>query len=163
MLDQGCRPAHLLVLPLTRLLLALCLAAGVARLGFAAEQVFSNFNGTGFSYTFDNFLATTGPTSVRLYSSPTPDEDPGWGGGGLNFGAPLNLSSFADGRFVVDMTKNAGNGVGSFTLEMYDTSSRSGKWTMSVGRSRPARRTCSFPPPRSTIRPMAWATGRIST
>ena len=130
MSECGCRVFRLL--PTTRLvLLALVAWSGTTRFGLAAEQVISEFNGTGFSYTFDNFTATPGPTSVRLFSSPL-DEDPGWGGGGINLTPPRNPSSLADGRWVVDMTKNAGNGVGSFTMEMYDTSDRSGKWTMNV-------------------------------
>ena len=128
-----CYRSFVRLLPVARLVLLTQIAwSGAAGFGFAAEQVISDFNGTGFSYTFDNFAATPGPTSVRLFSSP-PDEDPGWGGGGLVFNPTLNLSSLANGRWVVDMTRNPGNGVGSFTLEMYDTSNRSGKWTMNVG------------------------------
>lgn len=99
---------------------------------FAAETVLSNFNGTGFTYTFDNFQATTGPTAARLYTSAA-DEDPGWGGGGIVFNPTLNLAGLSDGRWVVDLTVNPPNGVGNFTMELYDSSNRSGKWTMNVG------------------------------
>jgi GH35 family endo-1,4-beta-xylanase len=94
----------------------------------AVETVLSNFNGTGFTYTFDGFTAQTGPTAVRLF-----DTTNGWGGAGNVFGSTQNLSAFADGRWVVDLTANPPNGVNNFTLELYDTSNRSGKWSFSVG------------------------------
>lgn len=111
---------------------AAVLLAGVPLTCYAAESVLSDFNGTGFSFTFDNFAEQTGPSSVRVYSSPL-DEDPGWGGAGINFSPMLNLSSLAGGRWVVDMAVNPANAVNSFTMEIYDTSDRSGKWTMNVG------------------------------
>ena len=78
----SCRYLGRLVLATRLVLLAQVAMAGFASPSIAAETVLSNFNGTGFSYTFDGFLGTAGATSARLYSSPVPDEDPGWGGGG---------------------------------------------------------------------------------
>ncbi len=95
----------------------------------AAELVLSDFNGTGFDFTFDDFQQTIGPTAVRLASASGTD---GWGGGGLGLGSVTDLTSLADGRWVVDLTVNPGSEVSSFTLETYDTSDRSGKWTMNV-------------------------------
>ncbi len=104
---------------------------GLTSAGRAAEYVLSDFNNSGFEYTFDNFSQTVGPTSVRLQ-----DTTDGWGGGG--FGVPLDLSSFEEGRLVVDFTPLNGNAVSTFTVELIEQGSggqttKSGKWDFAVG------------------------------
>lgn len=96
----------------------------------AADLTLSDFNGTGFTYTFDNFTATTSPTSVRLN-----DPSDGWGGGGI-VGA-LDLASHADSRFVVDAVVNPGNGVTQFDLELIESPSKTAKWTFNVSQLTP--------------------------
>ncbi len=106
---------------------------------FAAELTLSDFNGTGFDYVFggSGFTQTVGPTSVRIFDPV--DDSGGVGTSLLDFepptNQPLNLSSHADSRFVIDMFTNPGNGINRFDLELIDTSSgdRSGKWTFNVG------------------------------
>ncbi len=99
-------------------ILAACPIAG-------AELVLSDFNGTGFDYTFGGFNQTISANSVRVFD-PTDDS------GGAGIGQSLNLSSHADSRFVVDLVVNAGNGVDKFDLELIDTSGRTGKWSLGV-------------------------------
>ncbi len=111
--------------------LCLALLAGTTSLAWGAEYVLSDFNNTGFQYTFDQFAQTTGPTSVRLT-----DTTNGWGGAGFN--GALNLGSFADGRLVVDFTPLASNAVDLFTIELIEQGSggqttKSGKWDFNVG------------------------------
>ena len=91
----------------------------------ASELVLSEFNSTGFDYQFAGFNQSLGSSSMRL-------EDPidGWGGAGIS--QSLNLSSYADSRFVVDMHLNPGNGTDQFDLELLDSSGRTGKWTFDV-------------------------------
>jgi len=106
--------------------LALVLVAMLANApAVGAEFTLSDFNGSGFSYTFGDFVQTTGPTSIRL-SDPINDS----GGAGLN--QTLDLSSHADSRFVVDMFTNPGNQAGVFHLELIDTMDRRGKWSFGV-------------------------------
>ncbi|WP_197530478.1 endo-1,4-beta-xylanase [Bythopirellula polymerisocia] len=85
----------------------------------------SDFNGTGFDYTFGGFNQTVGANSVRLRD--LVDDS-----GGAGTGQLLNLSSYSDSRFVVDMLANPGNGVDKFDLELIDSSGRTGKWTLGV-------------------------------
>lgn len=106
------------------------IAFGATQPTESAELVLSNFNNSGFNYTFDNFTQTVGPTNVRLR-----DTTNGWGGGGIT--TPLNLSSFSNGRLVVDLIPQSGNGVSSFDIELIESlnggqSQRSGKWTFNV-------------------------------
>ena len=91
----------------------------------ATELVLSDFNGIGFDYQFSGFNQDIGPSTVRL-------EDPidGWGGAGIS--QSLNLSGYADSRFIVDMYLNPGNGTDQFDLELLDSSGRTGKWTFDV-------------------------------
>lgn len=91
----------------------------------SADLILSDFNGTGFSYTFSGLNQTLGPSSVRLN-----DPADGWGGAGLI--QKLDLSTHADSRFVVDMFTNAGNSVDQFDLELIDSVGRTGKWTFGV-------------------------------
>lgn len=115
-----------------RLRLAFCwVAVGLGTLPAptsvrAAELVLSDFNGTGFNYTFDGFTQTLGPTSVRL-------RDPlnSSGGGGVGVGL-LNLSSFANARFDIDLSVNSGNSASNFVMELIDVNGNSGKWSMNV-------------------------------
>ena len=108
----------------TQIVLALlCLL--VARPVAAIELTLSDFNGTGFDYTFGGFSQTIGPNSVRLRD--LVDDS-----GGAGKGQSLNLTSHADSRFVVDLFKNPGNGVDKFDLELIDSMGRTGKWTLGV-------------------------------
>lgn len=96
-----------------------------------AEYVLSDFNNTGFNYTFDGFTQTLGPTSVRLR-----DTANGWGGAGIN--GPLNLGAFSEGRLVVDFTPLASNAASLFTIELIEQgtggqTTKSGKWGFAVG------------------------------
>ena len=109
----------------------LTIVAGMPSVTSAAEYVLSDFNNTGFNYTFDNFSQTIGPTSVRLR-----DASNGWGGAGVN--GAFNLGSFSDGRLVVDFTPLAASAVSTFTIELIEQSSggqttKSGKWDFAVG------------------------------
>ncbi|TWT47718.1 endo-1,4-beta-xylanase [Botrimarina hoheduenensis] len=97
----------------------------------SAELVLSDFNGTGFDYTFSGFNQTIGATGVRL-TDPTDNS----GGAGIGLGS-LNLNSFANGRLVIDVTPLVGNGANRFDLELIESStngqtSRSGKWSFDV-------------------------------
>ncbi len=90
-----------------------------------ADYVLSDFNGTGFNYTFEGFNQTTNANSVRLL-----DPVDSWGGAGL--GNSFDFTPYADGRFTVDVVPNAGNQADMFTLELIDTSGRTGKWSFHV-------------------------------
>jgi GH35 family endo-1,4-beta-xylanase len=92
----------------------------------AAEINLANFNSNGFNWQWGDFAWTTGPTSVRLYD---PIDSTG-GGGRLTPG--LNLSSFADGRFVIDVTEDAGNGSDLFYMALEDTSGNRGTWALNA-------------------------------
>jgi GH35 family endo-1,4-beta-xylanase len=105
--------------------------AALPSVGLAAEYVLSDFNNTGFNYTFDGFTQTIGPTSVRLR-----DTANGWGGAGIN--GALNLGSFSDGRLVVDFTPQASNAASAFTIELIEQgaggqTTKSGKWDFAIG------------------------------
>lgn len=89
------------------------------------ELVLSEFNGSGFNYTFSGFEQQTSPNSVRVFD--LVDDS-----GGAGIGQALNLSSYAEGRFVVDMFANAGNEAGIFDLELIDSTGRTGKWSFGV-------------------------------
>ncbi|TWT92887.1 Endo-1,4-beta-xylanase A precursor [Botrimarina colliarenosi] len=96
----------------------------------AADLVLSEFNGTGFDYTFDDFTQTIGPTSVRVR-----DAINGWGGAGVT-SAP-NFSGWEDSWLVIDFTPLAGNRVNTFTIELIEQSTggettKSGKWDFNV-------------------------------
>ncbi|QDS98075.1 endo-1,4-beta-xylanase [Adhaeretor mobilis] len=99
------------------------LAAASARPASATDIVLSDFNSTGFNYTFSGFSQSIGATSVTL-SDPVDDI----GGAGLNLSSPLDLSSFADGRIVVDMFTNPGNSGDQFLVELVDSAGITGKW-----------------------------------
>ena len=97
----------------TTWLVASMLIASVGSLAAQGELVLSEFNNSGFDWTFDDFTAVPGPTSVRVY-----DFNDGWGGAGVN--RNLNLSDYANGRMVVDMSVNSSNRVDRFELELLD-------------------------------------------
>jgi endo-1,4-beta-xylanase len=98
---------------------------------FAAELTIADFNGTGMNWTWDDFAWTAGSTSVRIY-------DPLNSTGGAGKSTPgLNLSSYADGRFVIDMTPNVGNGSNYFGLSLEDTSGNRGFWNLNVSSLEP--------------------------
>ncbi len=90
-----------------------------------AEITLSAFNGTGFDYTFSGFTQTTGSSFIRIQ-----DTTDSWGGGGIN--SALDLSTYADGRFTVDMAPGVTNQTDTFTLELIDANSNTGKWTFNV-------------------------------
>ncbi|MEM7313933.1 MAG: endo-1,4-beta-xylanase, partial [Planctomycetota bacterium] len=95
------------------------------------QMTISDFNGTGFNYTFAGFNQTAGSNSVRLR-----DPSDAWGGAGLNLGV-MDFSPFANGRFSVDMTVNPNNAANSFELELIDTNNNTGKWTFGVNTTTP--------------------------
>ncbi|MEO1498087.1 MAG: endo-1,4-beta-xylanase [Planctomycetota bacterium] len=104
---------------------------GSAGIGGAAEFVLSDFNGVGFDYEFGGFTQTVGGSSVRLT-----DPFDNSGGAGVGTGG-LDLSAFADGRFVIDVTPLTTNASPRFDLELIDsfnggTTTRSGKWSFDV-------------------------------
>ncbi|MEM8782327.1 MAG: endo-1,4-beta-xylanase [Planctomycetota bacterium] len=99
----------------------LCLAAVLAV--SAQGLVVSDFNDTAFDYTFAGFNQTPGTTQVRLS-----DPNDGWGGAGIDFGAPADLSSLRDQHLEVDYTVGPGHGTGQLVLEFYDTAERSVKF-----------------------------------
>ncbi len=124
-----CRPFHSMGwLGTGTLLLVVLVSPGEA---ITAELNLRDFNGSGFDWTWGGFEQTTGPNSVRLN-----DPADGWGGAGVSVGG-LDLSSFADGRLVIDLIPQAGSGVDSFDLELIEQSAsgqttKSGKWTFHV-------------------------------
>ena len=90
-----------------------------------SDWLLSDFNGTGFDYTFGGFSQTLSPTSVQL-SNLANDS----GGGGIS--QTLDLSGHADSRFVVDLFTHPGNGINQFDLELIDTTGTTGKWRLGV-------------------------------
>lgn len=87
---------------------------------------------TGFTYTFDDWAQVTSPTSVRLTDNTQPVPD-AWGGAGLVFDNPVDFSTFANGRIEVGFQTEPLNLADAFTIELYDSSDSSGKWTFSAG------------------------------
>ena len=115
-------------LTMTQFLWALMISlAGFAGAGpgRAAEFVFSDFNATGFDYTFAGFSQQTGGSSVRVS-----DSSDGRGGAGLF--RTLDLSAMADQRWAVDFTVNPGSGVDRFELELFDAKDNTGKWSFHI-------------------------------
>ena len=106
------------------IVVALNLTATI-QVAIASELLLSDFNGTGFDYQFLGFNQTTGVSAVQL-------DDPvdGWGGAGII--QSLNLTPYANSRFVVDMYVNPGNSTNQFDLELLDSSGRTGKWRFNV-------------------------------
>ncbi|MEM7682769.1 MAG: endo-1,4-beta-xylanase [Planctomycetota bacterium] len=92
----------------------------------ANDLTLSDFNGTGFQYVFDDFVQTVTPTAVELR-----DNVNGWGGGGLV--QSFDLSAFANGRVVVDVTELPANNVDLFTIELFDNQNNTGKWDFDTG------------------------------
>ena len=90
-----------------------------------AQTTLSDFNGTGFNYTFSGFEQHPSPTMVRLS-----DPNDGWGGAGLAI--DQNLASFAEGRIGVDVWVHEGSHVDSFTVELFDVNDNTGKWEFPV-------------------------------
>lgn len=86
----------------------------------------SDFNLKGFQYTFDGFNQTIGSTTLRLN-----DPVDGWGGAGRSIGT-WDLSSYANGRFSVDLIKETSTGAELLEVELIDGAGNSGKWPMSV-------------------------------
>lgn len=91
------------------------------------EFTLSEFNNTGFLYTFDDFVETRSSSSVRLTDSIN-----GWGGGGIVPSQTWDLTPFADGRVVVDVAPEQFNQASSFQVELIDTVGRTGNWTFNV-------------------------------
>lgn len=113
---------------LNALLITAFAISGSAALG--AEVVLSDFNSQGFDYTFDDFSQSVGPGAVRIT-----DPNNGWGGAGVV--GNLDLGTLADGRLVIDLIPEAGNGIDRFSIELIDQISgsqtmRSGKWSFDV-------------------------------
>jgi GH35 family endo-1,4-beta-xylanase len=92
----------------------------------ATELTISNFNNVSMHWTWGNYLWSSGPTQTRIY-----DPVDSSGGAGRSLGG-LNLSSLADARWVVDFTKNPGNGSNNFSITLADSSERRGIWTFNT-------------------------------
>ncbi len=130
-----CSPAG--AVPLARTLALAALLIGGSLLP-AAEFVLRDFDGSGgndtdFDYTFADFTQSTSPGSELVRVS---DPTDGWGGAGVA-GLDLDLTSFADGRLVLDLIPNVGNQIDKFDLELIDriegsSTQRSGKWTFDL-------------------------------
>lgn len=101
-----------------------CLSLGAISAD-ADELLLSNFNNSGFSYTYGGFSTQNSATSTRLF-----DTD-GWGAGVRD--AELNLSSISDGRLVVDFTPNANHQADLFLVQLNDADGLSGRWTFNTG------------------------------
>ncbi len=112
-------------------ILACVLVAATAAWTSATHAiVLSDFNGTGFEYTFEGFTQTLGPTQVRLA-----DPVNGWGGAGSNFASPLDMRGVLDQYLQVDYTVQPGHGTGQLVLEFYDTADRSVKFSVPTPQS----------------------------
>ncbi len=103
--------------------LVVILASGISA---KAEVVLSDFNGTGFNYTFEGFTQSIGPNAVRLS-----DAQNGWGGAGVEVGE-IDLSAYANGYFTVDVIPQFGNGVNSFDIALIDVDDNIGLWSFPV-------------------------------
>ncbi|MEQ8210832.1 MAG: endo-1,4-beta-xylanase [Lacipirellulaceae bacterium] len=109
------------------------LALALIQLGLPnlqAEQVLSDFS-AGFDYVFDGFSQSLDQGVVRLH-----DPNDGWGGGGSNVGDSSgsfsDLSSFSNGRVVVDLSVAATHGVDLVGLELVDADNNRGTWQFNV-------------------------------
>ncbi len=91
----------------------------------AAAFVVSNFNSSGFDYTWGGFGQTVGPTSVRLV-----DADNGWGGATIDYASPIDMSALTAQYLEVDYFTNPLHASDSFSLEFYDTADRSIKFAV---------------------------------
>jgi len=92
----------------------------------AADFLLSDFNSDPFNSTFGGFSQTSGPQKTRL----TDNAD---GQGGAIEVESFDLSTFANGRFVVDFTPLPNNGVDFFQLELTDSNNLNGRWQVNVG------------------------------
>lgn len=92
----------------------------------AAELTIANFNNYSMHWTWGNYLWSSGATQTRIY-----DPVDSSGGAGRSLGG-LNLSSLADARWVVDFTKNPGNGSNNFSITLADSAERRGIWTFNT-------------------------------
>lgn len=99
----------------------------VAQVTAQDEFLLSDFNSKGFTYTFDDFVETRGPSSVRLTDSIN-----GWGGGGVIPSQSWDLTPYANGRVVVDVIPEEFNQASTFNLELLDGDGRTGNWTFNV-------------------------------
>ncbi|QDT68910.1 Endo-1,4-beta-xylanase B [Planctomycetes bacterium MalM25] len=91
----------------------------------AEEVLLSDFNNSGFSYTYGGFQAAPGASSTRLY-----DPLDGWGAGVRS--ASLDLSTIDDGRLVIDFTPNTGHETDSFLIHLNDADGLSGRWAFNT-------------------------------
>ena len=120
------QPVSVRRLCMRRLVIACLIGSSISPTSLrGAEFVLSEFNSSGFNYTFSGFEQTPGPASVRVF-------DPLDDSGGAGISQSLNLSSHADSRFVVDLSVNASNAVDFFDLELIDSAGRTGKWSLGV-------------------------------
>lgn len=103
-------------------LLAWMLMAFTAR---GDELLLSDFSNRNFGWTYGGFVSQAGPTATRLY-----DPLNGWGGAGMN--APLDLSSLADARLVVDFTVNPAHGADFFQVQLNDLDGLSGRYVFNT-------------------------------
>ena len=88
------------------------------------EYTLSDFNGTGFDYTWNDFEQTIGSDSVRITGPEA------WGGAGRNLA--LDFTPYESSRFVVDFRRNAANGADKIDLELIDVNGNTGKWPINV-------------------------------
>ena len=97
-----------------------------------ADLTLQTFNNSGFGWLYGDFTQTLGPQFVTL-SDPTD----GWGGGGITYSTPRDLSALSTGHFTIDARLNAGNDSSTFTLALRDANNNQGKWNFSVGNQTP--------------------------
>jgi GH35 family endo-1,4-beta-xylanase len=112
--------------PHTAIFVTAVFAALIAPSVPAAELTLANFNNMPMHWTWGGYQYSSGPTQTRIY-----DTADSTGGAGRSLGN-LNLTSLADARFVVDFTKNAGNGSNNFSLTLADSADRRGTWTFNT-------------------------------
>lgn len=86
----------------------------------------SDFNNSGFSYSYGGFVQQPGATSTRLF-----DPNDGWGASVRN--ANLDLSSLTNGRIVVDFTPNVNHQADLFVIQLNDANGLSGRWEFNTG------------------------------
>lgn len=92
----------------------------------AMEFEIADFNNTAMHWTWGDYQWQSGPTQTRIY-----DPVDSTGGAGRSLGG-IDLSGLTDARWVVDFTKNAGNGSNNFSVTLADTSERRGTWTFNT-------------------------------
>lgn len=116
---RNCRRA------ITAALLFICLGMSPS----AAQVLLSDFNNSGFTYTFGQLSQTMGPNAVRLTGPSSAS--------GAGLPGSLDLSAYTDGRISVDFVAHEDNKVDTFLVELLDANSITGKWAFSAASALP--------------------------